>query len=98
MILLAQLGSFKTRGSDGGLQFVSGTPLLLMIALVALTTGIIHFLPTLARAVPSSLAAILAVSIVDFGINHSGVSFGAEDRQPVLTVKHMWSPTRRRRR
>ena len=89
VILLAQFGSFKTLGADGGLHFLSGTPLLVMIALVALTMGIIHFLPKLTRAVPSSLAAILAVSLVAYAINHSGVSLDAEGRQPVLTVKDM---------
>ena len=41
VIGVAQLGSFKTLGSDGTLVFLEGRPLALMMGLVALTMGII---------------------------------------------------------
>lgn len=83
VILLAQFGSFKVLGADGGLHYLTGTPLLVMLGLVALTMGIIHFLPKLTKAVPSSLAAILAVSLIAYALN-SYVLPGS-----VLTVKDM---------
>ena len=69
VIGVAQFGSFKTLGDDGRLHFLTGTPLLVMLGLVAVTMGIIAFLPRLTRAVPASLAAIVVVSLAAFGIN-----------------------------
>ncbi len=86
VILLAQFGSFKVLGAVGGLHYLTGTPLLIMIALVALTMAIIFFLPRLTRVVPSSLAAILVVSLLAYGINAAAPGDGA---RPVLTVKDM---------
>ena len=69
VIGLAQLGSFKILGDDGGLQYMSGPALGVMLALVFITMLIIWGLPKLTRAVPSSLAAILLVSLLAFGVN-----------------------------
>lgn len=71
VIGLAQLGSFKTLSQSGDLVYLSGTRLALMLTLVALTMGIIWLLPKLTRAVPASLAAILAVSLISIGINRA---------------------------
>ena len=71
VICLAQLGSFKTLSTDGELVFLAGQPLVLMLVLVAATMGIIWLLPKLTRAVPSSLAAILTVTLAAFAINQS---------------------------
>lgn len=71
VIGLAQLGSFKTLSEDGQLVYLSGTPLLLMLVLVALTMGIIWLLPKLTSAVPASLAAILTVSLISIGVNQA---------------------------
>ena len=73
VIFMAQFTSFKVIGSDGSLEFLSGAPLVLMLMLVALTMVIIAFLPKLTRAVPSSLAAILVVT---------GLSWGIKKRRP----------------
>lgn len=92
VILLAQVGSFKTLGEGGSLEFVSGGTLALMLGLVAVTMAIIAFLPRLTRSVPSTLAAILAVSIAGFAINGlTGESVGTEvdaqgNERRVLTV------------
>ena len=88
VILLAQLGSFKTLGADGGLVFLSGTRLWLMLGLVAVTMGIIAFLPRLTKAAPSSLVAILAVAGAAVAINAS-MGVGDDGRRPVLTVGDM---------
>ena len=70
VIGLAQLGSFKTLDlSSGKLVFLSGFELWLMLSLVALTMAIIWLLPKITRAVPSSLVAIVGVTILSMGIN-----------------------------
>lgn len=89
VILLAQFGSFKTLSPDGVLQFLSGTRLWIMLGLVAATMAIIAFLPRFTRMIPSSLAAIAAVSLAAFAINASTSQPGAESPRPVLTVRDM---------
>jgi len=64
IIFLAQLGQFKTKTATGEQVWMQGQPLLLMLGLVGLTMLIIHFLPKLTKAVPSSLAAILTVTLL----------------------------------
>ena len=82
VIGVAQFGSFKTLGDDGRLHFLGGTPLLVMLGLVAVTMGIIAFLPKLTRAVPASLAAIVVVSLAAFGINSA--SGGENNLTPTI--------------
>lgn len=82
----AQIGSFKTLGDDGMMHFLGGARLWLMIGLVILTMAIIHVLPKLTKAIPSSLAAILAVTLLSLAINASGSGDGAKS---VLTVQDM---------
>lgn len=67
----AQLGSFKTLSPEGELVFLQGTPLVLMVGLIALTMAIIWLLPKFTRAVPATLVAILLVSFIAIGINQS---------------------------
>lgn len=86
VIGLAQLGSFQTLGEDGMMHFLAGSRLYLMIGLVLLTMAIIFVLPKLTRAVPASLAAILAVTLLSLAINAAAPSDGPK---PVLTVKDM---------
>lgn len=74
VIFLAQLSQFGVVGASGWLEGTSlqGSvidvawlelpQLARMLGLVALTMGIIYFLPKLTRAIPSSLAAILVVT------------------------------------
>lgn len=68
VIFLAQLESFKVADSNGIKQWLEGNQLWLMFGLVSLTMAIIHFLPKLTRAVPSSLAAIIVVSLLVIGL------------------------------
>jgi SulP family sulfate permease len=58
----AQFAQFKTTTPDGGVEWLSSTPLGIMLSLVVLTMIIIKFLPRLTKAIPSSLAALLVVS------------------------------------
>ncbi len=71
VIGLAQLGSFKKLASDGNLVFLTGSSLWIMLGLVALTMAIIWLLPKLTSAVPASLAAILAVTLIATAVNQS---------------------------
>jgi len=64
VIFLAQLNSFQIKDAAGDTQWMQGQSLWIMLGLVALTMAIIRFLPKLTRAVPSSLAAIVAVSLL----------------------------------
>ncbi|MDZ4021952.1 SulP family inorganic anion transporter [Pseudomonas sichuanensis] len=59
VIALAQLEHFKE-----GERWLSGTPLYLMIGLVALTMLVVYILPKLTRAVPPALVAILGVGLL----------------------------------
>ncbi|GCC52709.1 SulP family inorganic anion transporter [Chryseotalea sanaruensis] len=71
VIFLSQLNEFKIKDSAGTLQWMTGNTLFVMVALVALTMLIIWGLPKLTKAIPASLAAILAVSgiVIGFGID-----------------------------
>ncbi|QSX38696.1 SulP family inorganic anion transporter [Shewanella sedimentimangrovi] len=69
VIFLAQLGQFKAPDAEGQLQWLTGNALYLMLALVALTMAIIHFLPKFTTAFPASLAAILTVTALVVGLD-----------------------------
>jgi len=73
VIFLAQLESFRIPvevfDEAGNLvethhPWMTGTPLAIMIGLVVLTMAIIYFLPKFTKAIPSSLAAIVVVTII----------------------------------
>ncbi len=68
VIFLAQLGQFKVIDANGDMQWMQGEALYLMLGLIALTMAIIHFLPKLTTAVPSTLVAILVVTGIVFGL------------------------------
>lgn len=68
IIFMAQLEQFKVRDATGTEHWLTGPALLLMAGLVALTMGIVYFLPRLTKTVPASLVAIVVVSaLVIFG-------------------------------
>jgi len=69
VIFLAQLGQFKVKDAAGNMIWMAQEPLMIMLALVVLTMAIIHFLPKLTTAVPSSLVAILTVTAITVGFN-----------------------------
>lgn len=68
VIFLAQLEHFQL-DVDGVKQWMTGEPLMIFAGLIVLTMAIIHFLPKLTTAVPSSLAAIVVVSLLVIGFN-----------------------------
>lgn len=67
VIFLAQFGHFKVEAADGGLQWMSGTPLMIMIGLITLTMLVIYLLPKLTKAVPATLVGIVLVSGITLG-------------------------------
>lgn len=74
VIMLAQIPQMQTHTPEGHWGFLHGTwlPLQLllpMLVLIALTMAITHFLPKFTKAIPSSLAAIVAVSLGVFAFN-----------------------------
>ncbi|NRB38428.1 MAG: SulP family inorganic anion transporter [Pseudomonadales bacterium] len=71
VIFLAQIQSFQL--DDG--NWMATDALLIMAGLIALTMGIIHFLPKITTAVPSSLVAIVVVTLlaVVFGLDTRSV-------------------------
>ncbi len=75
VIFLAQMEQFKSRAADGTLHWLSGSPLLIMLGLVAMTMAIMYFLPKITRAIPAGLAAIITISLM--------VIFGGLDTKTV---------------
>jgi sulfate permease, SulP family len=80
VIFLAQLSQFGTPGDAGWLHgtfmegsildvsWLQGAELYILLGLVALTMFIIQFLPRLTTLVPSSLVAIVVVSLLVMGL------------------------------
>jgi len=71
VIFLAQMQTFQTVDAADETQWLDGNPLYVMLGLVLLTMVIIRFLPKLTTAIPSSLAAIITVSllVIVFGMD-----------------------------
>lgn len=66
IIFMAQLEQFKIQ-IDGKATWLTGNPLFIMLALVALTIAIIIVLPRFTKAIPPSLVAIVVVFLVVIG-------------------------------
>jgi len=81
VIFLAQLGQFGEAGQAGWLHgtfmqdsivdvaWLQGEQLYMLFGLVLLTMIIIHFLPRLSKALPSSLVAIMVVTGLVLGLD-----------------------------
>ncbi len=70
VIFLAQLEHFKVELPDGTKEWVTGSTLYIMLALIALTMAIIKFLPRLTTFIPSTLAAIIIGTLITLGLSH----------------------------
>ncbi|EIJ36904.1 SulP family inorganic anion transporter [Thiothrix nivea] len=69
VIFLAQLDHFKVKDATGEvIGWVAGAELGIMLGLIALTMAIIQFLPRLTTIIPSTLAAILAGTLLTIGL------------------------------
>lgn len=82
VIFMSQLEQLKS-----GDSWLSGTPLYIMLGLIALTIAIVILLPKLTKAVPSSLVAIIVVFVVVLG-------FGIETKtvQDIASVQGGFPP------
>jgi SulP family sulfate permease len=69
VIFLAQLSQFKVTNAAGDLDWMQGSQLYTMAGLIVLTMAIIHYLPKLTKAVPSSLVAIVVVTVLVQSMN-----------------------------
>ncbi len=70
VIFIAQLEHFKIELPDGTKEWITGSTLYIMLALIALTMAIIKFLPRLTTFIPSTLAAIIIGTLVTLGLSH----------------------------
>ncbi len=71
VIFLAQMSQFQVMGPDGEHQWMTGAPMMNMLALVAVTMAIIWGLPRVTNAIPAPLAGIgiVAAIVLIFGID-----------------------------
>ncbi|MCK5780650.1 MAG: SulP family inorganic anion transporter [Psychrilyobacter sp.] len=72
VIFKAQLGQFKVIDSLGNSSWMTGSELFIMAGLIALTMGIIRFLPKLTKVVPSTLVAIVVTTLISLKLNSMG--------------------------
>ncbi|MEK9656745.1 MAG: SulP family inorganic anion transporter [bacterium] len=71
VIFKAQFSQFYV-GSGASAQLISGMPMVVMLALIALTMAIIQFLPKLTTVVPATLVAIVSVTALAMGLQTAG--------------------------
>jgi SulP family sulfate permease len=64
VIGMAQLSQFKYKDALGNISWLPQDQLMIMGGLVLLTMAIIHFLPKLTKAIPSTLVAIVSVTLL----------------------------------
>ncbi len=71
VIFLAQLKQFQYLDETGVSHWFTGNTLMVMLGLVLLTMAVIQYLPLLTKAIPSTLVAIVVISlaVILFGIN-----------------------------
>ncbi|MDE0839986.1 MAG: SulP family inorganic anion transporter [Kiritimatiellae bacterium] len=70
IIFLSQFEAFKVEGADGHHEWINGLSLIVILALIALTMAITHYLPRLTKAVPAALAAIAICTFTSMGLEH----------------------------
>jgi SulP family sulfate permease len=69
VIFLAQLQNFQVAGANGAVEWMAGSALLLLVGMIGLTMAIIHYLPRFTTAIPSSLVAIVVVTLLVVAFN-----------------------------
>ncbi len=69
VILLAQFGQFTVKNDLGDMVLMEGQMMINMVALIALTMAICHFLPKITTAVPAGLVAIITVTLIAVGLD-----------------------------
>ncbi len=71
IIFKAQFGQFYI-GTGDAARLMPAEPLMIMGILIALTMGIIHFLPKFTKAIPGTLVAILSVTGISLYLRSIG--------------------------
>ncbi|NTS75582.1 SulP family inorganic anion transporter [Catenovulum sp. SM1970] len=69
VILLAQFGQFLVKNDVGEMVIMESGMMTTMVALIALTMAICHFLPKFTTAVPAGLVAIVTVTLLVMGLD-----------------------------
>lgn len=64
VIFMAQLEHFKVKDAQGAMVWMHGTPLYIMIGLVALTMVAIYLTPRITKAIPATLAGALLTTLL----------------------------------
>lgn len=68
VIFMAQLPQFQTSTTSGGMSWMMGMDLYLMIGLSVLTMAVIYFLPRITKVIPAPLAGIAVTSAIVLGM------------------------------
>lgn len=68
VVFISQLRMFRERDGAAVGDWLHGPPLYTMLGLVALTMAVVYLLPKFTKKIPSSLAAIIVVSLVAMGM------------------------------
>ncbi|MGB5305458.1 MAG: SulP family inorganic anion transporter [Gammaproteobacteria bacterium] len=76
VIFLAQLQHFQVITAAGVREWLSGEALMIFAGLTVLTMAIINYLPKLTGSFPAALAAIIAVSLLVFGLDLDTITVG----------------------
>lgn len=69
VIFMAQLPQFQIMQEDGTRAWMTGWPLIIMMAMVALTMAIIWLMPRMTKVVPAPLASIGIVAAIVIGFD-----------------------------
>jgi len=69
VIFIAQFQHFKISAPDGSHEWITGSALYIMIALIILTMLIIQYLPRFTKLIPSTLAAIIIGTLIVLGLD-----------------------------
>ena len=87
VIFLAQLGQFKT-GTGEDAAWLGSTDMIWMIGMVILTMFICWVLPKITKVIPSTLVAIVCVTLLAAGLSH----FEIYQSRTVLDFVRMGAP------
>ncbi|MDD2982369.1 MAG: SulP family inorganic anion transporter [Crocinitomicaceae bacterium] len=85
IIFTAQFHNFHQKGTQ---DYLTGTPLYVMLGLTILTMGIIWVLPKISKAIPAALVAVIIVSalVLGFGIDTTTVADTLKEGQTIEGV------------
>ncbi len=92
VIFLSQMEHFKIKLPEGGHEWMTGSPLAIMFALIILTMVIIHYLPRFSKAIPSTLAAIVVGTLVVLGMGYVGLDLNTRTVADMASIQGVFPP------